>query len=148
MSYWGNAFFTTYFFITEIQSKGVDILIEQHGSLNRVTDFRRGQKLVERDQLIVLNEPKRRPDWMSEAQYHAAPDSLAMRELKTGGKSMITTLCHKRYPKETLETLCKSRWHIELDIRNIKDAMGMNVLSCKTPEMAIKKSACILWSTI
>jgi len=28
---------------------------------------------------------------------------------------------------------------VELDIRHIKDTMGMGILSCKTPEMAIKK---------
>lgn len=123
-----------------MQAKGVDVLMEQHGSRKRTTDFRRGHKLGERDHLIVINKPKIRPDWMSEAQYNVAPDSLTVREFKAGGKIMITTLsCHKSHPKETLKILYKSRWHIELDIRNIKDTMGMNVLSCKTPQMAIKE---------
>ena len=53
---------------------------------------------------------------------------------------MVTTMsCPKSHPKEVLKSLYKNRWHIELDIRNIKDTMGMNVLSCKTPEMAIKE---------
>ena len=136
----GDAFFATYFFIAAMQSNGVDVLMEQHGSRKRTTDFRCGQTLGERDHLIVISKPKIRPDWMSEAQYNAAPDSLTVREFKAGGKTMVTTLsCHKRYPKEALKTLYKSRWHIELDIRNIKDTMGINVLSCKTPEMAIKE---------
>ena len=33
----------------------------------------------------------------------------------------------------------KQRWSVELDIRNIKEAMGMDVLSCKTPEMVLKE---------
>ena len=136
----GDALFATYFFIAAMQADGIDILMEQHGARKRTTDFRHGQRLGERDHLIVINKPKIRPDWMSDAQYDAAPDSLTVREFKVGGKTMITTLsCHKRYPKEALKTLYKSRWHIELDIRNIKDTMGMNVLSCKTPEMAIKE---------
>jgi len=136
----GDAFFATYFFIAAMQAKGVDVLMEQHGSRKRTTDFRRGHKLGERDHLIVIDKPKIRPDWMSEAQYNVAPDSLTVREFKAGGKIMITTLsCQKIYPKEVLKTLYKSRWHIELDIRNIKDTMGMNVLSCKTPQMAIKE---------
>lgn len=136
----GDAFFATYFFIATMQARGIDILLEQHGSRKRSTDFRRGQKLGERDHLIVINKPKIRPDWMSEDQYNAAPDSLTVRELKAGGKIMVTTMrCHKSHPKAALKSLYQSRWHVELDIRNIKDTMGMNVLSCKTPEMAIKE---------
>ena len=136
----GDAFFATYFFLATMQANGIDILMEQHGARKRVTDFRRGQKLGERDHLIVITKPKVRPDWMSEAQYHAAPETLIVREFKAGGKTIVTTMkCHKRYPKEKLKALYKSRWHIELDIRNIKDTMGMNTLSCKTPEMATKE---------
>jgi len=136
----GDAFFATYFFIAAMQARDIDILMEQHGARKRVTDFRYGQKLGVRDHLIVISKPKLRPDWMSEAQYAAAPDTVTVRELQTGGKVMVTTLsCHKSHPKEALKSLYKSRWHVELDIRNIKDTMGMNVLSCKTPEMAIKE---------
>jgi hypothetical protein len=136
----GDAFFATYFFIAAMQARGIDILMEQQGSRKRSTDFRCGQKLGERDHLMVIDKPKIRPDWMSEAQYNAAPDSLTVRELKAGGKIMVTTLsCHKSHPKEMLKSLYKSRWHVELDIRSIKDTMGMNILSCKTPEMAIKE---------
>jgi hypothetical protein len=136
----GDAFFATYFFIATMQARGIDILMEQHGSRKRTTDFRYGQKLGERDHLLVIHKPKIRPDWMSETQYNAAPDALTVRELKAGGKVIVTTLrCHKSHPKEALKSLYKSRWHVELDIRNIKDTMGMNILSCKTPEMAIKE---------
>lgn len=136
----GDAFFATYFFITTMQARGIDILMEQHGARKRVTDFRGGQKLGERDHLIVISKPRTRPDWMSEAQYDAAPDSVTVREFKAGGKVMVTTLsCHKSHPKEALKLLYKSRWNVELDIRSIKDTMGMNVLSCKAPEMAIKE---------
>ena len=135
-----DAFFATYFFLTAMQAKGIDILMEQNGSRRRTTDFRRGKKLGERDHLVVINKPKNRPDWMSEAEYNATPDSLTVREFKAGGKIMVTTMtCPRNHPKEDLKRLYKSRWHVELDIRNIKDTMGMNVLSCKTPEMAIKE---------
>ena len=35
--------------------------------------------------------------------------------------------------------LYKSRWHVELDIRHIKDTLGMNIVTCKTPEMVEKE---------
>jgi|TARA_R110000850_G_scaffold14573_3_gene46336 hypothetical protein len=41
--------------------------------------------------------------------------------------------------KDELKKLYKSRWNVELDIRHIKDTMGTDVLSCKTPEMANKE---------
>ena len=136
----GDAFFATYFFMATMQAKGIDMLMEQNGSRRRATDFRHGKRLGERDHLIVINKPKKCPDWMSEAEYNIAPDSLTVREFKAGGKVMVTTImCPKNHPKKVLKSLYKSRWHVELDIRNIKDTMGMNVLSCKTPEMAIKE---------
>ena len=136
----GDAFFATYFFIADMQTKGIDILMEQHGSRRRSTDFSRGQRLGQRDHLIVIDKPKSRPDWMSEAQYDAAPASITVRECKVAGKIMITTMnCPKTASNAALKALYKSRWNVELDIRHIKDTMGMNILSCKTPDMAMKE---------
>jgi hypothetical protein len=136
----GDAFFATYFLIATLQSSGVDMLMEQHGSRKRSTNFRCGKRLGERDHLIVLHKPKIRPSWMSEEQYYGAPDSLTIREFKASGKILVTTMvCPKRHSKNKLKSLYKKRWHVELDIRNIKTTMGMDVLSCKTPDMAIKE---------
>lgn len=140
-----DAFFATYFFIATMQAKGVDILMAQQGARQRSTDFRLGYKLGQKDHLIVIDKPKARPSWMSETQYHAMPASLTVREFKAGGKIMVTTMtCPKNHTKEALKLLYKSRWHVELDIRHIKDTMGMNILSCKTPDMAIKE----IWVTL
>ncbi|WP_370872702.1 IS4 family transposase [Methylicorpusculum sp.] len=136
----GDAFFPTYFFIARMQMQGVDILMEQQGARKRVTDFRRGQSLGSRDHVIRLDKPKIKPDWMSEPVWHAAPEHLTIREFKAGGKIMVTTLmCPKTFTKADLNALYKQRWNVELDIRSIKETMGMNVVSCKTPEMVIKE---------
>lgn len=136
----GDAFFATYFFIAAMQAKGVDILMEQHGARRKNTDFRRGQKLAQRDHLITLIKPKIRPSWMTEIDYQAAPESITVRELKAGGKIMVTTMtCAKTYPKDSLKSLYKNRWSVEVDLRDIKDTLGMNILSCKSPEMAVKE---------
>ena len=136
----GDAFFPSFFFLAAMQDKGVDILMEQMGARRRVTDFRRGQRLGQRDHLVVINKPKIKPDWLSEQAYQAAPDSLVIREFKAGGKIMVTTLtCPKTNPKEELKALYKQRWSVELDIRHIKETMGMDILSCKTPQMALKE---------
>lgn len=41
--------------------------------------------------------------------------------------------------KSALKDLYKRRWQVELDIRNIKTTLGMETLSCKTPEMGEKE---------
>jgi hypothetical protein len=136
----GDAFFATYFFMVAMQACGVDILMEQNGSRRRTTDFRLGRKLGQRDHLRVISKPKTCPYWMDEMQYQAAPDTITVRELQAGGKILVTTMtCPKAHPKGQLKTLYQSRWNVELDIRHIKDTMGMNILSCKTPEMARKE---------
>ena len=78
---------------------------------------------------------------MSQADYDQAPDTLTVRELRTGGKTLVTTLlCPKQTThKSALKSLYRSRWHVELDLRNIKTTLGMERLSCQTPTMAIKE---------
>lgn len=41
--------------------------------------------------------------------------------------------------RQALKSLYHSRWQVELDIRSIKTTLGMETLSCKTPEMAKKE---------
>ncbi len=77
---------------------------------------------------------------MSQEAYEQVPETLMIRELKAGGKILVTTLCCvKKTPKSSLKNLYKDRRHVELDLRNLKSTMGLNTLSCKTPEMAIKE---------
>ena len=141
----GDAFFPTFFFIVAMQAQGVDILMEQMGSRKRVTDFRRGKRLGQRDHLIAIKKPKRKPDWMSETVFQAAPETITVREFKASGKIMVTTMtCPKTVRKADLKALYKQRWDVELDIRHIKETMGMNILSCKTPDMALKE----IWVTL
>lgn len=136
----GDAFYATYFLLCTLRERGIDAVFEQHGARQRTTDFRLGQRLGVRDHLIVLPKPLIKPDWMSQADYEQAPQSLTVRELRTGGKTLVTTLtCPKHTSKADLKSLYRSRWHIELDLRNIKTTLGMERLSCQTPAMAIKE---------
>jgi hypothetical protein len=135
----GDALYATYFLLCSLRERGIDAVFEQHGARQRSTDFRRGQRLGPRDHLIVLQKPTR-PAWMSETDYEQAPDTLTVRELRTGGKILVTTLlCPKETPKAALKSLYQSRWNVELDLRNIKTTLGLAMLSCLTPEMVIKE---------
>jgi len=136
----GDAYYATYFLLCTLRERDIDAVFEQYGARQRSTDFRCGQRLGSRDHLIVLEKPTIKPDWMSHADYEQAPDTLAVRELRTGGKTSVTTLlCPKQTGKSALKSLYRSRWHIELDLRNIKTTLGMDRLSCQTPSMAIKE---------
>lgn len=56
------------------------------------------------------------------------------------GKILVTTLCNPSIArKRELMNLYKSRWNIELDIRHIKTTMGMETLSCLSPDMVEKE---------
>lgn len=136
----GDAFYPTYFLLCELRHRGIEGLFEQHGARKRSTDFRKGEKLGVRDHLIILTKPQKKPDWMDQDTYDRTPATLTVREFKADSKIMVTTfLCPKVAPKSALKVLYRSRWNIELDLRNIKTTLGMEILSCKTPEMAIKE---------
>ena len=136
----GDAFYATYFLLCALRERGIDAVFEQHGSRQRTTDFRLGRRLGVRDHLIVLHKPLIKPDWMSQADYEQAPETVTVRELRARGKTLVTTLlCPKQTDKAALKSLYQSRWHVELDLRNIKTTLGMERLSCMTPAMAIKE---------
>jgi putative transposase len=114
------------------RSDTFSLVMEQYGARRRSTDFRKGRRLGPKDHIIEIEKSKIKPDWMSVEDYRLAPDSVFIREFKAGGKIMVTTIhCPKYASKDELKQLYKSRWNIELDIRHIKDSMGMGVLSCK-----------------
>ncbi len=136
----GDAFYATYFLLCALLERGIDAVFEQHGARRRSTDFRCGRQLGSRDHLIVLHKLAIKPDWMSPADYERAPETVTVRELRTGGKTLVTTLlCPKQTGKSALKALYHNRWHVELDLRNIKTTLGMERLSCQSPEMAIKE---------
>jgi len=136
----GDAFYPTYFLLCELMQRGVDGVFEQYGARKRSTDFNSGEKLGVRDHLVVLEKPKKRPDWMTREQYEQAPATLNVREFKAAGKIMVTTfLDAKAAPKNELKVLYRRRWNVELDLRNIKTTLGMERLRCKTPEMVMKE---------
>lgn len=77
---------------------------------------------------------------MTPRQYEAFPKELTLREVKVDGQVLVTTMLDAReVRKGELSDLYVCRWHVELDIRNIKTTLGMDVLRCLTPQMAEKE---------
>jgi len=134
-----DGYYCGYFMIAGLIRRGADIVMPQHHL--RLTDFRRGKQLGVRDHVVTWARPKQ-PDWMEEATYAQMPETLTMREVRSGGRTLITTLTDARdTPKQALVELYTMRWHIELDLRAIKTVMQMDILRCKTPMMVEKEIA-------
>ena len=132
-----DSYYCSYFLIADLQGRGVDVLFEQHGA--RHTDFRRGEQLGARDHLVQWSRPAR-PEWMSREEYHSYPKQITVREANIGKKVLVTTLLSPRKTaKADLKALFLQRWNVELDLRNIKTTLGMEALSCKSPEMCEKE---------
>ena len=53
--------------------------------------------------------------------------------------NFLPLLSDKIASKFALTELYKQRWYVELDLRNVKTVLGMDVLYCKTPLMNKKE---------
>ncbi|WP_231880572.1 IS4 family transposase [Alcanivorax sp. HI0083] len=136
----GDALYGSYYVLAECLERGIDVVFQQNGGRKRTTDFRRGKHLGSKDHLIRIKKPVQRPDWMSAEHFRNLPAEIVIREVALESKVLITTLNDAtQVPREALKALYRSRWHVELDIRNIKTTLGMETLTCKTPEMAEKE---------
>lgn len=140
--------FIGYSDIYYLKEMGVDTVTRNHKGRQKAVLL---QRLAKNDRLVLWQKMKRhnRPDWMSEEEWEAMPDTLAVREvtvtlnipgLRTKTLHIITTLLdHKAYPPDAIAELYRRRWAIELYFRDIKITMNMDILRCKTPEMIEKE---------
>ena len=139
----GDANFPSYWLLAALRERGVDGVFEQIGGRRAGVDFRRGERLGTGDHIIELRRPQR-PHWMNVEAWARVPRTLRIRELRVGraqrSKVLVTTMLSVRQgSKKALGRLYRQRWRVELDLRDIKATLGMDVLSCRTPEMVVKE---------
>jgi putative transposase len=143
--------YASYFMLALLLARGVDVVTRQHQC--RKTDFRRGQRLGGEDHVVLWQRPQR-PEWMDEETYSTIPETLTVRELKVhvhvkGFRVrqliVVTTLIDaERYPREEIAKLYRLRWHVELDLRNVKTSLRLDDLRGKTPE-TIRREIWMHW---
>lgn len=119
----------------------------------RSYDFRRGKSLGHDDHLVTWVRPKR-PPWMTLEQYAQIPETMTLREIRfqvtvpgrrTEELVVVTSLTDPvAFPKEDIAALYGYRWNVELDIRDIKQTLGLDHVRCKSPEMVLRE----LWVTL
>jgi len=164
----GDRGFCSYAHIAALQMRGIHAVIRIHQRI--IVRFRnkrqrrrkpkpaKGEprsrlirKLGKRDQLVEWFKPEKKPDYMTQAQYDQLPESMRVRELRyriqdrgcrTHEITLATTLLDPRkYTKRKLARLFKARWQVEVDLRNLKITLNMDVLKCKGPEGVRKELA-------
>jgi hypothetical protein len=144
----GDRLYDAYRDIAMLKARGVDVVFGKKQS--RRCDFRRGRKWGPNDHVVVWRKPRYDASrFESKAQWEALPDEMEMREVRVtvrrrGHRSrtvvIVTTLVDAAaFSAQELTDLFAARWHCELDLRSIKQALGMSHLSCKTPEMVRKE---------
>ena len=144
-----DRYYCSYFMIALLRKMGVDVVTRLHQG--RQADFRRGQSLGHGDHVVRWVRPER-PEWMDEETYAQMPATLTVREVqvqvcepgfRTEGFVVVTTLLDARwYSRRDIGDLYRKRWLAELDLRAIKENLGLDILRCKSPEMVRKE----LWT--
>lgn len=135
-----DRYFGGWFMLALLQGLGVDFVSRLHQL--RTADFRRGRRLGKGDHVVSWPKP-RRPEWMDQATYDRLPRQLEVREVlvnvdvpgfRTESLVVVTSLLDPvDYSRDDLANLFRRRWGVELHIRDIKTAMKLEVLRCKTP---------------
>jgi hypothetical protein len=106
-------------------------------------------RLGREDHLVEWHRGRSRRAWMTREEFAALPRAMVMRELRvrveqpgfrTRSFVVVTTLLDpEAFPRRELAALYRARWHCELDIRSLKQALKMDVLRCKSPGMVRKE---------
>lgn len=122
--------------------RGVDVCARLHQL--RPDDFRGGRRLGAYDRLVTWTRPQR-PSWMTPTQYLKIPETLTLRMVhfdvadsasRTESMTVVTTLTDPAaYSAAAIAELYGCRWNVELDIRDIKQTLGLDHARCKSPEM-------------
>jgi DDE family transposase len=146
-----DRYYCSFMMLAQFTRQGVDVCARLHQC--RKDDLRHGQRLGPADRLVTWTRPKR-PAWMSQEQYQQIPETLTLRmirfDITEPGRrdrtmTVVTTLIDPvAYPKEDLAALYAYRWNVELDIRHIKQTLGLDHLGCKSPAMIERE----LWVTL
>jgi len=142
-----DAGFSSYADYMMLEQRGVDSVMLNHQ--RRSAGVRKRKILGTGDRLVEWFKGKGRARWLSQEQWDALPETYVVREItvhatvpgfRTQNLTIVTTLRdHKAYPAQEIADLYRRRWAIELYFRDIKIAMGVDVLRCKTPQMLEKE---------
>jgi len=138
--------FCSYFVVAAALARGADAVLRLHAS--RRVNFRVGRRLGPGDKLVWWKRSAR-PAWMSPEEYDTLPPEIRMRVVRvrvrqrgcrTQAVLVATTLLDPAQASAAdIADLYRARWHAELDLRSLKQALQMDVLRGKTPGIVRKE---------
>lgn len=136
--------FCSYALIAGMREAGVDILIRMREKM--IKNYMVVKKLGKNDFLIEWKRPATLRNKLG------LPDCLLLRRVKYTVKAkgfrtkeitVLTTLTDRDiYTAESFAELYLRRWRAEINLKDLKTTLGMDVLKCLTPEM-IDKELCM-----
>jgi hypothetical protein len=101
------------------------------------------------DQIVEWRKPAERPDWMTAEQYAQLPARILVRELKWRVREsnhrvrevvLVTTLLDPfEYPARQIAGLYRVRWQVEVDLRDLKITLGLDVLKGRSVDVVMKE---------
>ena len=137
-----DALHSTWWAVQILSLRGVCVVMPHDGK--RSVDFSQGRIHSSTDHVAWWPRPQRAA-WMSKEQYAQLPQGIWVREVKAGGRILMTTLLEpEQVSGDDLAALYAMRWNIEVDFRTLKADMHMDVLRCKSPAMVQKEIAVYL----
>lgn len=139
--------FSSFANLALLLARGVDAVMRLHHF--RKLDWRSGRRLGRRDRVVRWSQGPLQGKLWTRAQWEELPAHLDVRVVeiqvevpgfRTQKLVLVTTLLDAAlYSAKELGRIYFRRWAIELFFRDIKQALGMDVLRCRTPPMVEKE---------
>jgi hypothetical protein len=138
--------FCSYFVAAAALARGAGVVLRLNAS--RKVNFQAGRRLGPGDKLVWWKKTAR-PAWMSKEEYADLPQELQLRAVRVRVRQrgrrtkVLVVVTTQRDPAqaaaEDLADLYRARWHAELDLRSIKQALQMDVLRGQSPGIVRKE---------
>lgn len=137
--------------IARLWERGVFCVFRLHQ--RRRSDFRQGKRLGRDDRLVTWHRPAHWIDsfGVSREAFEALPETLTVRLVRItnvprGFRSrtvtVVTTLLDPiETPADEIRALYRDRWTVELNLRSLKIALGMDVLRGRSVDVVCKEIA-------
>lgn len=142
--------FCSFAHLATLRQQGIHAVIRVHGQ--RQVSFAKKQYTFAGvdwplrcgldDQLVIWRKTNKRSRVLSREAYDALPEQLIVRQLRyrvtrpgyrTRRVILVTTLLDaKTYSAADLAALYHRRWQVEVNLRHMKETLGMRVLRSKT----------------
>jgi len=135
--------YNTYYHFCQILHQKAHIIVPGKRGRNYTVE----KVLSNGDEIVKINKPKQRPEYVSKEEWSNLPGQMLLRRIsyqyqtKDGLETAIlyTTILNEKIEKTEIILKYTTRWDIEICIRETKTLMDINVLRAKSPDVMEKE---------